>query len=85
MATQILTEAQTKHVLYELGCAMRDAELHADAFHWISMLIGAIKRDDGNREQLLELAHHLADDWDERARADSERCDRAVAAVEATA
>ena len=85
MATPMLTEEQTKGVLYQLGCAARSAELHADVFHWISVLIGTIKRDDVNREQLLELAHHLADDWDERARADGERYDRAVGEVEAQA
>lgn len=85
MATPMLTEEQTKGVLDELGCAARDAELHADAFHWISVLIGKIKRDDIGRETLLELAHHLADDWDERARSDGERYDKAVAEVEAQA
>lgn len=85
MATPMLTEEQTKGVLYQLGCAARSAELHADVFHWISVLIGTIKHDDVNREQLLELAHHLADDWDERARADGERYDKAVAEVEAHA
>jgi len=84
MATPMLTEEQTKGLLYELGCAARTVELHADVFHWISVLIGKIKQDDIGRETLLELAHHLADDWDERARADGERYDRTVAEVEAT-
>lgn len=82
MAAPMLTEEQTKGVLYQLGCAARNAELHADVFHWISVLIGTIKRDNGNRKELLELAHHLADDWDERARASGERYDRALAEVE---
>lgn len=82
MAAPMLTEEQTKGVLYQLGCAARSAELHADVFHWISVLIGTIKLDNGNGKELLELAHYLADDWDERARSDGERYDRAVGEVE---
>lgn len=82
MATLMLTEEQTKGVLYELGCAARTADLHADVFHWISALIGTIKKDGPNKEALLELAHHLADDWDARARADGERYDRTLTEAE---
>jgi hypothetical protein len=79
MATPMLTEEQTKNAIHELGCAAGTIDLHSTIFHWISVLIGESKRDDCNREVLLEIAHHLADDWDARARADGERFDRALA------
>ena len=43
MATKMLTEEQTEDALYALRSAQVNAELHADAFHWISALIGTIK------------------------------------------
>lgn len=82
MATPMLTEEQTRGVLNELESATVAADLHLHAFHWLSVLIGKIKKNDINKESLLELAHYLADEWCERARADSEGYDRTVAEVE---
>lgn len=83
MAKKTLTEEETKHVRYELGCAALTAEMHSTAFHWISQLIGQFKHDKVGNDTLLEIAHHLADDWNQRASEDCERFDRAAGALEA--